>query len=88
MPHVKANKWQVAIFTSSNFTATLILVWVDNWLVFVVTHQLSYPSSLTEDDKEERAEDQGADDKEARCDADEGFQMFQGSCPNDVIRVT
>ena len=48
----------------------------------MVTHQLSYLYSLTEDEKEERAEDEGAedegaDDEEARCDADEGWQMFQ-----------
>ena len=46
----------------------------------MVTHQLSYLYSLTEDDKEERAEyeeadDEGTDDEEARC---EGCQMFQG----------
>ena len=35
------------------------------WLVFLVTHQLSYLYSLTKDDKEERAEDEGADDEGA-----------------------
>ena len=52
-----------------------------------VAHQLSYLYSLTEDDKEERAEDQGADDEEAkvRCRRSTDRRMFQGPCPNDVI---
>ena len=48
------------------------------WLVFVVTHQLSYLYSLTEDDKEDRAEDEKANDegadKEAKLEH-EGCQL-------------
>ena len=51
----------VAIFTSSNFTATLANFGLYLWSP---TNNL-YLYSLTEDDKEERAEDEGADDEGA-----------------------
>ena len=60
-PNLSTSLKLVAIFISSNFTATLANFGLYLWSS---TNNL-YLYSLTEDDKEERAEDEGADDEGA-----------------------